>query len=285
MVAQDGTVNPAIGGWNEALEELHRRIAGRFARSEARGRVKRYLLGLLGRVERKNGWQLAEAIGDNDPQGVQRLLNSAKWEADAVRDDLREYVLEHLGDEHSGVLLADETGFLKKGNKSVGVARQYTGTAGDTVDCQVGVFVAYVSNKGAAFIDRALYLPEQWANDPKRRAEAGVPEEVAFANKVELAKRMLQRAFEAGVPARWVLADSFYGRSHEFRRWLEERGRAYAVTYPAKYKRFRVALPRSDLRGSHAPIGTVEGLVDEATPEAAKAATSGRWWRLSAWTR
>src|SRR5918993_28453 len=141
---------------------------------------------------------------------------------------------------------AHEPGFLKRGEKSVGVPRQYTGTAGDTVDCQVGVFVAYASNKGAAFIDRTLYLPEEWANDPKRRAEAGVPEEVAFANKVELAKRMLQRAFEAGVPARWVLADSFYGRSHEFRAWLEKRGRAYAVTYPAKYKRFRVALPRSD---------------------------------------
>jgi SRSO17 transposase len=232
MVAQDGTVNPAIGGWNEALEELHLRIAARFARSEARERVKRYLVGLLGRVERKNGWQLAEAIGDKDPQGVQRLLNSAKWDADAVREDLREYVVEHLGDEESGVLVADETGFLKKGNKSVGVARQYTGTAGDTVDCQVGVFVAYASNKGAAFIDRALYLPEQWAYDLKRRAEAGVPEEVAFANKIELAKRMLERAFEAGVPARWVVADSFYGRSHEFRAWLEERGRAYAVMVP-----------------------------------------------------
>jgi SRSO17 transposase len=232
MVAQDGTVNPAIGGWNEALEELHRRIAGRFARSEARERVKRYLLGLLGRVERKNGWQLAEAIGERDPQGVQRLLNSAKWDADAVRDDLREYVVEHLGDEESGVLVADETGFLKKGEKSVGVARQYTGTAGDTVDSQVGVFVAYASNKGAAFIDRALYLPEEWAYDLKRRVEAGVPEEVAFANKIELAKRMLERAFEAGVPARWVAADSFYGRSHEFRAWLEERGRAYAVMVP-----------------------------------------------------
>jgi SRSO17 transposase len=230
--ARRDPVNPAIGGWNEALEELHRRIAGRFARSEARERVKRYLLGLLGRVERKNGWQLAEAIGERDPQGVQRLLNSAKWDADAVRDDLREYVVEHLGDEESGVLVADETGFLKKGNKSVGVARQYTGTAGDTVDCQVGVFVAYASNKGAAFIDRALYLPEQWAYDLKRRAEAGVPEEVAFANKIELAKRMLERAFEAGVPARWVVADSFYGRSHEFRAWLEERGRAYAVMVP-----------------------------------------------------
>jgi SRSO17 transposase len=159
-------------------------------------------------------------------------LNSAKWDADAVRDDLREYVVEHLGDEESGVLVADETGFLKKGKKSVGVARQYTGTAGDTVDCQVGVFVAYASNKGAAFIDRALYLPEEWANDPKRRAEAGVPQEVAFANKIELAKRMLERAFEAGVPARWVAADAFYGRSHEFRTWLEERGRAYAVMVP-----------------------------------------------------
>src|SRR5688572_20920141 len=149
MVAPDGTLNPAMGGWSEALEELHRRIAGRFARAEARERVKRYLLGLLGRVERKNGWQIAEAIGERDPQGVQRLLNSAKWDADAVRDDLREYVVEHLGDEESGVLLADETGFLKKGEKSVGVARQYTGTAGDTVDCQVGVFVAYGSNKGS----------------------------------------------------------------------------------------------------------------------------------------
>jgi SRSO17 transposase len=232
MVAPDGIVNPAIGGWSEAVEELHRRIAGRFARSEARERVKRYLLGLLGRVERKNGWQLAEAIGETDPQGVQRLLNSAKWDADAVRDDLREYVVEHLGDEESGVLVADETGFLKKGEKRVGVARQYTGTAGDTVDCQVGVFVAYSSKEGAAFIDRALYLPEEWANDPKRRGEAGVPEEVAFANKIELAKRMLERAFEAGVPARWVAADAFYGRSHEFRAWLEERGRAYAVMVP-----------------------------------------------------
>ena len=232
MVAYDGIVNPAVGGWCEALEELHRHIAGRFARSEARERVKRYLVGLLGRVERKNGWQLAEAIGEADPQGVQRLLNSASWDAEAVREDLREYVMKHLGDEESGVLIADETGFLKKGEKSVGVARQYTGTAGDTVNCQVGVFLAYASKKGAAFIDRALYLPEEWAEDPERRATAGVPEEVTFANKVELAKRMLERAFAAEVPARWVVADAFYGRSHEFRDWLEELGRPYAVMVP-----------------------------------------------------
>jgi SRSO17 transposase len=211
---------------------LHARIAGRFARSEAKERVKRYFVGLLGRVERKNGWQLAEAIGEADPQGVQRLLNSAKWDAEAVRDDLRKYVVEHLGDEDSGVLVVDETGFLKKGKKSVGVARQYTGTAGDTVNCQVGVFLAYASERGAGFVDRSLYLPREWTNDPSRRAEAGVPEEVTFANKIELAKRMLQRAFAAGIPARWVVADSFYGRSREFRKWLEERGRPHAVMVP-----------------------------------------------------
>jgi SRSO17 transposase len=234
MIAQDGTAEQpsAVGRWSEGLEELHGRIASRFARSEARERAKRYFVGLLGRIERKNGWRLAERIGEKDPQGVQRLLNSAKWDAGAVRDDLREYVVEHLADEESGVLIVDETGFLKKGEKSVGVARQYTGTAGETVNCQVGVFLAYASEKGAAFVDRALYLPEEWAQDPDRRAEAGVPEEVAFANKIELAKRMLERAFETNVPAKWVAADSFYGRSHAFRAWLEERGRPYAVMVP-----------------------------------------------------
>jgi hypothetical protein len=143
---------------------------------------------------------MAEAIGETDPQGVQRLLNSAKWDADAVREDLREYVVEHLADEHSGVLIAVETGLLKKGEKSVGVVRQYTGTAGDTVNCQVGVFLAYASNKGTAFIDRALSLPEEWANDPKRRTEAGVPQEVAFANKIELAKRMARAGFRSADP-------------------------------------------------------------------------------------
>jgi SRSO17 transposase len=232
MVTTDGAAGSAVAGWSRALGKLHRRIGHRFARSEARERVKRYLLGLLGRVERKNGWQLAEAIGEHDPQGVQRLLNAAKWDADEVRDDLREYVLEHLADEATGVLIVDETGFLKKGEKSVGVARQYTGTAGDTVNCQVGVFLAYSSEKGAAFLDRALYLPRAWTNDPARRAEAGVPAGLVFRNKIELAEEILQRAFAADVPARWVLADSFYGRSHAFRAWLEERGRPYAVMVP-----------------------------------------------------
>jgi len=233
MIAQGGIVEPtAVGRWSEALEELHGRIAQRFARSEARERVRRYLMGLLGRVERKNGWQLAEAIGEAEPQGVQRLLNAAKWDADLVREDLRDYAVEHLGDEGSGVLVVDETGFLKKGAKSVGVARQYTGTAGDTVNCQVGVFLAYASKKGAAFVDRALYLPKEWAQDIDRRTEAGVPEGVRFADKLKLAKRLLERAFEANVPASWVVADSFYGRSHGFRSWLEKRGCPYAVMVP-----------------------------------------------------
>src|SRR5215204_1006161 len=137
MVAQGGIAGSAgVAGWSRALGALHERVSRRFARSEARERVKRYLVGLLGRVERKNGWQMAEAIGERDPQGVQRLLNSARWGADEVRDDLREYTLEHLADDETGALIVDETSFLKKGTKSVGVARQYTGTAGDTVNCQ-----------------------------------------------------------------------------------------------------------------------------------------------------
>ena len=132
----------------------------------------------------------------------------------------------------AGVLIVDETGFFKKGHKSVGVARQYTGTAGDTVNCQVGVFLAYSSEKGAALLDRSLYLPRSWTNDPARRAEAGVPEEIVFRNKIELAEEMLERTFEAGVRSKWVLADSFYGRSHAFRGWLEEHGRPYAVMVP-----------------------------------------------------
>jgi len=199
-------------------------------------------------VERKNGWQLAEAIGEVDPQGVQRLLNAAKWDADLVRDDLRDYVVEHLGDEGSGVLIVDETGFLKKGDKSVGVASQYAGTLGNTANAQVGVFLAYASNKGAAFIDRALYLPQEWTGDKDRRQEAGVPQQVGFATKVELARRLLERAFETGVPARWVVADSFYGRSHRLRRWLEQRGRAYALMIPktnaVRYQGRRVRVER-----------------------------------------
>lgn len=233
MVTERGIrATVTLDQWSSVFADLSGGIARRFARTEVRERFGRYLLGLLGRVERKNGWQLAEAIGDADPQGVQRLLRAARWDADAVRDDLRDYVLAHLGDDASGVLIVDETGFLKKGSKSCGVARQYTGTAGDTVNAQVGVFLAYASEKGGGFIDRALYLPQEWTGDRGRRAEAGIPTAIRFATKIALAQRMLAQAFAAAVPARWVVAGSGYGRSHRFRQWLEKRGSAYAVMVP-----------------------------------------------------
>jgi SRSO17 transposase len=224
-----------IERWPDALGELHARVARRFLRPEVKERARRYLGALFGRVERKNGWQMAEQIGEAGPQGAQRLLNSACWDADAVRDDLREYVVEHLGgEEESGALIVDETGFLKKGEKSVGVARQYTGTAGRIENAQVGVFLAYASEKGAAFVDRALYLPRQeWADDPVRCKEAGVPQEVRFATKGELAKEMLRRAFEAKVPARWVVADTVYGTARGLRGWLEEHGLSYVLAVPS----------------------------------------------------
>ena len=221
-----------ITRWSGSLDALYERIACRFARVEVRERARRYVAGLLDRIERKNGWQLAEAIGECGAKGVQRLLNAATWDADAVREDLRSYVIDHLGDETSGILIVDETGFLKQGTKSCGVARQYTGTAGDTVNCQVGVFLAYASARGAAFIDRALYLPQEWTKDQGRRTEAGIPAGMRFASKITLAERMLARAFAAGVPARWVVADSFYGRSGPFRQWLEEHEQPYAVMIP-----------------------------------------------------
>lgn len=214
--------------WQAGLEALHARLAGRFRRREVRERARRYLGGLLDRVERKNGWQLAEHLGETGPQGVQRLLNAADWDVEAVRDDLRGYVVEHLGTPE-GVLVVDETGFLKKGTKSVGVKRQYSGTAGRIENCQIGVFLAYASARGRAFIDRELYLPEEWATDTGRRREAGVPERVEFATKGQLAQTMLARAFAAGVPAAWVTGDEVYGNTSALRAWLEAEERPYVL--------------------------------------------------------
>jgi SRSO17 transposase len=194
-----------------------------------RARAGRYLCGLLEPLERRNGWQLAEAIGERSPDGVQRLLNGARWDAGEVRDDLREYVVEHLADPEA-VLVIDETGFLKKGEKSVGVSRQYSGTAGKVENCQIGVFLAYATPRGRAFIDRALYLPEEeWARDEQRREAAGVPSEVGFATKGELARRMLSRAFEAEVPASWVTGDEVYGNDGKLRRWLEAQEKPHVL--------------------------------------------------------
>src|SRR5258707_3274426 len=185
-----------------ACDQLHTRIGPFFHRREMRERVRRYVAGVLSQVERKNGWQLAEALGEAGPQGVQRLFTDADWDAEAVRDVLRAYVVEHLGDEPSGVLVIDETGFLKKGTKSAGVARQYRGTAGRRENQQIGVFLLYASARGAAFIDRTLYVPDEWVADATRHLEAQIPPAVAFATKGELARTLLARAFAAGGPPR-----------------------------------------------------------------------------------
>ena len=214
--------------WEAGLQELHARIAHRFSRSESRQRVLAYLQGLLGSVERKNGWQLAEYAGDATPDGVQRLLAVYHWDADQVRDDLQGYVMEHLGDP-GGVLVVDETGFLKQGKKSVGVKRQYSGTAGKVENCQIGVFLAYGSRRGAAFLDRELYLPQEWAADGARRREAGVPQDVVFRTKGQLARGMIARAVAAGVPFGWVTGDTVYGNDRRLRQWLEEQGRCYVL--------------------------------------------------------
>ena len=209
-----------VARWAEGIEQVYRRVAGRFRRTEPRRRALDYLRGLLSAVERKNGWQLAEQVGDATPYGVQRLLSTYVWDADLVRDDLRGYVVEHLADADA-VLVVDETGFLKKGDKSVGVQRQYSGTAGRIENCQIGVFLAYAGASGRTLLDRELYLPQVWAEDRERRREAGVPEEVAFRTKPQLARRMLERTVESGVPFGWVAADEVCGNDRKLRRWLE----------------------------------------------------------------
>jgi SRSO17 transposase len=215
-------------GWARGLDELVQRIAPRFCRIEAWQRAGHYLRGLLGPVERKNGWQLAEVVGDATPDSVQDFLARMRWDADAVRDDLRTYVVEHLGDA-GAVLVVDETGFVKKGTHSVGVQRQYSGTAGRIENCQIGVFLGYASRHGHVLIDRALYLPQVWADDPDRRTRAHVPEEIAFATKPKLAMALLERALDAGVPCAWVTGDCIYGSDSKLRRGVERRGLGYVL--------------------------------------------------------
>jgi SRSO17 transposase len=221
--------------WAGGLDALVEQIAPRFRRIEARRRVRAYLRGLLAPVERKNGWQLAEHAGDRTPDAVQDFLARMRWDADQVRDDLRGYVVAQLGDA-DGVLVLDETGFVKKGSKSVGVQRQYSGTAGRIENCQIGVFLGYAGRHGHALIDRALYLPEVWANDPARRGAAGVPENTAFATKPRLGRQMLVSAFAADLPCQWVTSDSVYGADYALRRCIEKSGRGYVLAVTSRQR-------------------------------------------------
>jgi len=255
-----------LAAWIGGLDDLFALVAGRFGRVEPRRRARAYVRGLLAPLAVKNGWTLAEAAGDATPDGMQRLLNAAAWDAGGVRDDVRGYVARHLG-AADGVLVVDETGFLKKGARSAGVQRQYSGTAGRVENCQLGVFLAYASPAGRALIDAELYLPRSWTGDRARCAEAGIPGEVGFATKPELARQMLGRALDAGVPARWATADEAYGQDHKFRIFCEQRRVGYVV-----------AVPCSQSVGS----GTGYGNTGSRADALAAAAPAQAWKRLSA---
>ncbi|MFD5995910.1 IS701 family transposase [Streptomyces bacillaris] len=246
--------------WAAELESVFARVAGRFARADLRWRMRDYLRGLLAPVARKNGWQLAEYAGHRTPDGFQRLLNSSVWDADAVRDDVREYVAERLGP--GGVLIIDDTGFVRKGTTSAGVGRQYTGTSGKIDNCQIGVFAAYATSRGRALVDRELYLPKAWTSDRERCRAAKIPDERQFATKGELAKVIVTRSLAAGLPADWVTADEAYGQEWKFRRLLEELGVGYVV-----------AVPKSQQVKSLAGFWRIDELIAQAPEDA--------WQRIS----
>jgi len=255
------TVDPAR--WQELFDQVMGRVAGRFARVELRRRAKAFVRGLLSDLPRKNCWTIAEHAGDATPDGMQHLLARAVWDADAVRNEVRALLVEHLGDQ-AAVLVIDETGDLKKGSHTAGVQRQYTGTAGKVDNAQVAVYLAYATAAGHGVIDRELYLPQGWLADPARCRAAGVPDQVGFATKPELARRMLERALDADVPAGWVTADEVYGNSPALRGWLEARRLPYVLAVKATE-------PLPPPSGSSAPAARLAAQVPPAS-----------WLRLSA---
>jgi SRSO17 transposase len=227
-VAADHSLDVDPARWQAGLEELLARVAGRFGRVEPRQRARAFVLGLLADLPRKNCWTIAEHVGDASPDGMQHLLAGAVWDQDAVRDDVRAYLVEHLGDP-AAVLVIDETGDLKKGTTTVGVQRQYTGTAGRIENAQVAVYLVYATDAGHAMIDRDLYLPQGWIDDPARCRAAGIPGQAGFATKPALAQAMIARALDAGVPAAWVTGDEVYGACPRLRAELEARGIGYVL--------------------------------------------------------
>lgn len=265
---------PDLLAWRAGFEDLFARIAGRFGRVEPRRRARAYLLGLLGQVERKNGWQLAEYAGDAGPDGMQRLLNGYRWDPDLVRDDLRGYVAEQLGDP-DGVLIVDDTGFIKKGRRSAGVQRQYTGTSGKIDNCQLGVFLAYASPRGRALVDRELYLPRSWTDDPARCAAAGVAAGTRFATKPALALAMLARAHAARMPFGWVTGDEAFGQDPRLRGWLEGERIGYVLAVGSSHR-----LPSG---GGQVRVDTLAGLVPKTAWQPMSAGDGAKGPRVYDW--
>jgi SRSO17 transposase len=265
VVAAGAIVDPAEVdpvGWREKFDELMARVAKRFKRVEPRRRARLFVEGLLSDLPRKNCWTISEHAGEVTPDGMQDLLSRAVWDADKVRDDVREVAVEHLGDSEA-ILVVDETGDLKKGSATVGAQRQYTGTAGRIENAQVGVFLTYTTKNGHTLIDRELYLPRSWTSDTARCAAAGVPEDTAFATKPELASRMILRALDAGVPARWVAGDEVYGGNPTLRGDLEKRQIGYVLAVACDHR---------------VPTATGPSRADELVARLPKRA----WQRLSA---
>ena len=217
-----------VMAWQQSLQLLHAGLASHFARPEPFARALRFVQGILSTLERKNGWQLAEQAREATPYGMQRLLSNAVWDADGVRDDLRAYVLEQLGTQDA-IVVIDESSFPKRGSKSAGVQVQYCGTSAHVENCQVGVFLGYVTAKGHTLLDRELYLPFDWTEDPKRCQEASIPASVRLQTKPELAVQMLERIFQAQIPMTWVVADTVYGGNLDLRTWLEAHGYPYVL--------------------------------------------------------
>ena len=261
------TTATEVARWAQALARLHAWIAPRFARPEPRRRALAYLQGLMSPIERKNGWQLAEHAREATPYGMQRLLSQAVWDAGLVRDDLRHYVYDHLG-EPTGLLVLDETSFPKAGEKSAGVQVQYCGTSGVVENCQVAVFLAYVTSRGHALIDRELYLPKAWIDDPERCRAAGIPEVVPFQTKCELAQQMVERVHHAQLPISWVVADTVYGNNLDLRTWLEAHGYPYVLAVACDET---VGMRTPDGRRRQVEVREVEALL----------LTAQDWQRLS----
>jgi SRSO17 transposase len=247
--------------WAVGFSQVEALLWPRFGRREPRDRAVGYVRSLMAPLERKNGWTISEATGARSPDSVQWLLSGADWDADLLRDDVRGWVAEQLGDP-GGVLVVDDTGFLKKGQKSAGVQRQYSGTAGRIENCQIGVFLAYATPAGRTLLDRELYLPKSWTDDHERCGEAGVGEAVQFATKPELATAMIERAVDASVPATWVTGDEAYGQVSALRRAVTDRGLSYVLAVPSNQ---RVHPASAGLEG--------EGRID-----AAVAALDARCW-------
>ncbi len=231
-----------IGRWPLALIHLHERLTAYFARPEPRQHALLYLQAIVSEIPRKNSWQIAEHAKQARPYGMQRLLSRAVWDEEGVRNEARAFALHSLSPEGPGVahqapypmLVIDESGFPKRGTKSAGVQRQYCGATGQVDNCQVGVFLSYVTAQGHALIDRELYLPEDWITDAHRRQAAHIPETIVFQTKPELAGHMVQRAQSASLPIHWVVGDTVYGHSTDLRLWLEEQGFSYALAVPSQ---------------------------------------------------